>query len=69
MKLSGDQQRRIEALCEGYGVCSLRMFGAAAKGRERDDSHVDRLLDFAPGHAPSAFELQLRSLCPSQAAA
>lgn len=57
MQVTPDQQRRIEALCQRYGVRQLRMFGSAAEGREHADSDVDLLVDFAPGQAPSAFEL------------
>lgn len=57
MKVSGEQQRRIEVLCVRYAVTSLRLFGSAAQGRESADSDVDLLLEFEPGNAPSAFEL------------
>jgi predicted nucleotidyltransferase len=57
MRLTPDQQRRIEALCQRYRVRQLRPFGSAAEGRERIDSDVDLLVEFAPGQAPSAFEL------------
>lgn len=57
MQVSVEQQLQIDALCKRYRVRTLRMFGSAAVGRERADSDVDLLLEFAPGHAPSAFEL------------
>ena len=57
MKISAEQQQRIAALCQQYRVRQLRLFGSAAGGSERPDSEVDLLVEFAPGQAPSAFEL------------
>ncbi len=57
MKISAEQQQRIVALCQQYRVRQLRLFGSAAVGSERPDSDVDLLVEFAPGQAPSAFEL------------
>ena len=57
MQVTAEQHQRIEALCQHYRVRQLRLFGSAAQGRERDDSDVDLLVEFAPGQAPSAFEL------------
>ena len=57
MQVTAEQQQRIEALCQRYRVRQLRLFGSAAQGRARDDSDVDLLVEFAPGQAPSAFEL------------
>lgn len=57
MQFTTDQQQRIDAICQQYGVRRLRLFGSAAVGLERDDSDVDLLIEFSPGQAPSAFEL------------
>ena len=57
MRVTPEQQRHIEALCQRYRVQRLRLFGSAAEDRERADSDVDLLVEFASGQAPSAFEL------------
>ncbi|HRH89324.1 MAG TPA: nucleotidyltransferase domain-containing protein [Rubrivivax sp.] len=57
MQLTPQQQRKIDDLCRRYRVRTLRLFGSAAVGRETPSSDVDLLVDFAPGQAPSAFEL------------
>jgi uncharacterized protein len=55
MKITAEQQQRIDALCQRYRVRRLRMFGSAATGDERPESDVDLLIEFVPGQAPSAF--------------
>jgi len=55
MKITAEQQQRIDALCLRYRVRRLRMFGSAATGDERPDSDVDLLIEFVSGQAPSAF--------------
>ena len=57
MRVTPEQQRHIEALCQRYRVQRLRLFGSAAEDRERADSDVDLLVEFDAGQAPSAFEL------------
>ena len=57
MQVTPEQQQRIDALCRRYRVRQLRLFGSAAEDRERADSDVDLLVEFASGQAPSAFEL------------
>ena len=57
MRVTPEQQRHIEALCQRYRVQRLRLFGSAAEDRERADSDVDLLVEFGAGQAPSAFEL------------
>ena len=57
MQITALQQQHIDALCQRYRVRRLRLFGSVAEGRERADSDVDLLVEFATGQAPSAFEL------------
>ena len=56
MQVTPEQQQRIDALCRRYRVRQLRLFGPAAQDRERADSDVGLLVEFASGQAPSAFE-------------
>ena len=57
MQITPEQRQHIDALCRRYRVRQLRLFGSAAEDRERADSDVDLLVEFASGQAPSAFEL------------
>jgi uncharacterized protein len=57
MTITPDQQDRINALCRRYGVARMRLFGSTVVGSATPQSDVDVMLEFASGHAPSAFAL------------
>jgi predicted nucleotidyltransferase len=57
MHIEPAQRERIADICKRYRVRKLSLFGSAAAGTERPDSDVDLLVEFAPGSAPSGFEL------------
>lgn len=58
MKITAEQQQRIDALCQQYRVRQLRMFGSSATGDERPDSDGDPLVEFVTGQARLAAWLQ-----------
>lgn len=57
MQLRPDQRQSLSLICSRYHVQRLQMFGSAAVGTMNDDSDVDLLIEFLPGHAPGAFAL------------
>jgi uncharacterized protein len=57
MTITPVQQEHINALCHRYGVARMRLFGSMVAGSATEQSDVDVMLEFAPGHAPSAFAL------------
>ncbi len=46
---------RARALGTHYGVRNIRVFGSVARGEAGDDSDVDLLVDYVPGHGGFAF--------------
>ena len=57
MRMNEAQIRRIAEICKRFRVRKLSLFGSAAGGTLRPDSDIDFLVEFAPGQAPSGFEL------------
>ena len=47
----------IETFCREHHVRRLALFGSVLRPDFSDDSDVDLLVEFEPGHAPSFFEL------------
>jgi uncharacterized protein len=41
--------RRLDAVCERYGIAALEVFGSSARGTARPDSDVDILYTMKPG--------------------
>ena len=52
-----NNREALRALATRYGVRSIKVFGSMARDDADASSDVDLLVDFAPGQAPSAFEL------------
>lgn len=46
---------RARALGVRYGVRNIRVFGSVARGEAGDDSDIDLLVDYVPGHGGFAF--------------
>ena len=42
----------MAAVCDGYGIAELKVFGSGARGTARPDSDIDVLVEFEPGHTP-----------------
>ena len=42
-------ERRLEAVCERYGIAALVVFGSAARGTARPDSDIEFLYTMKPG--------------------
>jgi predicted nucleotidyltransferase len=47
----------IAAFCERNHMRKLSLFGSVLTNRFRDDSDVDMLVEFEPGHVPGYFGL------------
>jgi hypothetical protein len=43
---------RLTEVCRRYHVRKLSRFGSVARGDERQDSDLDILVEFEPGHVP-----------------
>ena len=50
----------VEGLCRRYQVSRLALFGSASREEAREDSDLDLLVFFQPGHTPGMafFEFQ-----------
>lgn len=46
---------RVRALGARYGVQNIRVFGSVARGEAGEDSDIDLLVDYVPGHGGFAF--------------
>lgn len=57
MHVDAGERRCIAEICTRYNVLRLSLFGSAATGTEGQDSDIDLLVEFVPGHAPSGFAL------------
>lgn len=57
MSFAPADSERLDAVCRRFGIRRLQLFGSTAAEVARDDSDVDLLVEFIPGHAPSAFAL------------
>jgi uncharacterized protein len=42
-------ERRLDAVCERYGIAALEVFGSSARGTARPDSDIDILYTMKPG--------------------
>lgn len=42
----------VEGLCRRYHVARLALFGSVSRGQAREDSDLDLLVSFQPGHTP-----------------
>jgi len=47
----------LASLCRRRQIRRLSLFGSALKGKARQDSDVDLLVEFSPGARPSLFDL------------
>ena len=48
---------KIAEFCKRNRIRKLSLFGSALRGRLREDSDIDLLVEFQPGQAPSLFDL------------
>lgn len=42
----------VVGLCRRYHVARLALFGSVSRGQAREDSDLDLLVSFQPGHTP-----------------
>jgi len=49
MDLAAVDTRRLEGICEQYGVASLEVFGSVSRGEDTAESDVDLLYVLRPG--------------------
>jgi hypothetical protein len=64
LPISDEDLRRF---CERHGIRRLSLFGSTLKGTAREDSDIDLLVEFEPGHKPgliglAAMEQELSAL-------
>jgi uncharacterized protein len=57
MNFENCQLEEVRTICTRYGVQRLALFGSFAHGTPSEDSDVDLLIEFSPGHAPGLFQL------------
>lgn len=57
MEVSPSVLTKLAELCERYHVARLAMFGSQNDGSAREDSDLDLLITFKPGHAPGFLRL------------
>ena len=50
-----DLAARVRALGARYGVRDIRVFGSVARGEASQDSDIDLLVNYVPGHGGFAF--------------
>ena len=53
--LSEDLSARVRELGERYGVRRIRVFGSMARWEAQQDSDIDLLVEYQPGHGGFAF--------------
>ena len=53
--VSGDLAAQVRELGARYGVRRIRVFGSTARGEARQDSDIDLLVEYQPGHGGFAF--------------
>ncbi|MGA9364347.1 MAG: nucleotidyltransferase family protein [Bacteroidota bacterium] len=51
-EISEHVRGRLSQVCQKYYVQRLAVFGSTLHGEARDDSDLDILVEFVPGHAP-----------------
>src|SRR3989304_1452436 len=51
-EISGSTRERVSKVCQKYHVRRLSVFGSTLRGEARDDSDLDILVEFVPGHVP-----------------
>lgn len=59
-EILASHQEAVEGLCRRYHVARLALFGSVSRGQAREDSDLDLLVLFQPGHTPGLafFEFQ-----------
>ncbi len=50
--ISASQQEKLSQICREYYVQKLSIFGSTLHGDAREDSDLDILVEFLPGHTP-----------------
>ena len=53
--VSEDLAAQVRELGARYGVRRIRVFGSTARGEARQDSDIDLLVEYQPGHGGFAF--------------
>lgn len=53
--ISESQSEKLSQLCREYYVQKLSIFGSTLHGDAREDSDLDILVEFLPGHIPGLF--------------
>lgn len=48
-------EEKLSQVCRKYYVRKLSVFGSTVHGEARDDSDLDILVEFIPGHVPGFF--------------
>lgn len=51
-EISKTTREKLAAVCQKYYVRKLSIFGSILRGEARDDSDLDILVEFIPGHVP-----------------
>lgn len=51
-EISDTTRQKLSQICQKYYVRRLSIFGSTIRGEAHDDSDLDILVEFVPGHAP-----------------
>ena len=51
-EISEIAREELSEVCQKYYVRKLSVFGSALRGEDREDSDLDILVEFVPGHVP-----------------
>ncbi len=51
-EISESGRQQLSQICQKYYVRKLSIFGSTLRGENRDDSDLDILVEFIPGHVP-----------------
>ena len=52
IEITENKQEELTKLCEKFYVSKLSVFGSTLRGEAREDSDLDILVEFIPGHVP-----------------